>query len=222
MAQTSKQLALSHQAHEAINALLQHPKFGAMRTMIIANFNQDAARFDLEVPLKRAQQIRKLYKALKALDPDMYQELKPLRTALGWLHEEMFQPLYTFVPSCYDQQFSSPAARKITIYTLFVLALHDEFAYHASKFDAKHVTIDTCTRMYLDPEHSKWIRYFAYGYPLIRSYLPDSRWEQNQLEYAEPIDRLKIDERWFCAYNGFEQGSAQAAAPAAAPSKSEH
>ena len=107
-------------------------------------------------------------------------------------------------------------------YLAFTYELHDEFVEHAVKFQSgDSFTVEDCGRMLQDPVHGKWVRYFAYGYPLILSSIPENRWEQNQLETDHPISNLRIEDRWFCTYVGFEQGSAQAAAPAAAPSKSD-
>ena len=218
----AQQIALHKQAHQVLGAMLHHPEFGAMRARVIAEFNQDAARFDLEVPAKRAQQVRKLYKMIKASDESTYQALKPLRTAIGWLREKGFDILYRAIQAGIKKPFAQPIDRIIMIYSFFALAIHDEFVEHAVKFQSgDSFTVEDCGRMLQDPVHGKWVRYFAYGYPLILSSIPENRWEQNQLETDHPISNLRIEDRWFCTYVGFEQGSAQAAAPAAAPSKSD-
>lgn len=71
---------------------------------------KDAERFDIEVAPKRAKQVRRWYKRLKAFDPILQRKLLPFRTALGVLSDEIWQDNLAIAP--WEQILEHPSELK--------------------------------------------------------------------------------------------------------------
>lgn len=79
---------------------------------------QEAQNFDRLVELRRAHDIRRWYKQLKAFDPTLASKLLPFRTAVGLLRPEIYQeniatPLYQLIVASNLYQEQKKAKGKI-------------------------------------------------------------------------------------------------------------
>ena len=83
-------LAMQYGAQIVETMLQDEPLYEAYLDQTKEAIAQECALFDRLVGPKRAKQVRRFYKLLKQIDPQTYRDTMDFRTALGCLHQSIF------------------------------------------------------------------------------------------------------------------------------------
>lgn len=139
-------------------------------------FNAQAAQFDVTVPPQRATKLKKFFKKLKAIDADVFQQLKPLRTQMGLMSEGCIDFFLHLAEHILNRLKDSPNPTGSIFAVFFILlqALDFEVAQHMPKLQpgepSDHDSI--VARIVTDPEGMRqlqlWLLTFIFFYIFMR------------------------------------------------------
>lgn len=159
---------------------------------------KDAERFDIEVDPKRAKQVRRWYKRLKAFDPILQRKLLPFRTALGVLSDEIWQDNLAIAP--WEQILEHPnelkpsAALRAQCCMLVVRAIFtqaEELHLIPEEYNFDYL----CTKR-LSAAEEAWYQRGPGAYLLLLGEDEGKDWTANLIEYGtakDTVERIKLN-----------------------------
>lgn len=193
-------------AQTTLQKISQRPDYTQLIGQIITLFNRDAVRFEQELPAKRAFAVRKMYADIKKVAPLVFTNIKPMRTALGWLTDDAFAYLNDFVKTGINQFRQSKGDtswQQAKFYLYIASVLYFEFSKLLEhELISPNMLLDSDLSLEIshDPIKGRWIRYCSYGYLLLRHYYcSDLNWELWTRKQQDEIKQYY--EPWYLSYS---------------------